>query len=141
MIARKCVHIILVRNKETAQIRMMLSLIGIPDSSVGKESTCNAGDPSVIPGSRTSSGEGIGYLLQYCWAFLVTQLVKNPPTMPETWVQSLGWEDLLEKRKATHSSILAWRISWTLYSSWGCKESDMTERLSFSLWDHADMAP
>ena len=58
------------------------------------------------------------------------QLVKNPPAMQETWVQSLGWEDPLEKGKATHSSILAWRIPWT--SPWGCKESDTTERLSFS---------
>ena len=48
------------------------------------------------------------------WAFLIAQLVKNLPAMQETWVQSLGWEDLLEKGKATHSSILAWRISWTV---------------------------
>ena len=46
----------------------------------------------------------------------VGQLVKNPPAMRETWVESLGWEDPLEKRKATHSSILAWRIPWTLES-------------------------
>ena len=48
------------------------------------------------------------------WASLVAQLVKNPPVMQETWVQSLGWEDPLEKGKATHSSILAWRIPWTV---------------------------
>ena len=48
------------------------------------------------------------------WASLVAQLVKNPPTMRETWVRSLGWEDPLEKGKATHSSILAWRIPWTI---------------------------
>ena len=48
------------------------------------------------------------------WASLIAQLVKNLPTMRETWVQSLGWEDLLEKGKATHSSILAWRIPWTV---------------------------
>ena len=47
---------------------------------------------------------------------LVAQLVKNPPAMQETWVQSLGWEDPLEKGKATHSSILAWRIPWTIQS-------------------------
>ena len=52
-------------------------------------------------------GEGIGYLLQYSWASLVAQLVKNPPAMQETWIQPLGWEDPLEKGKATHSSILA----------------------------------
>ena len=47
-------------------------------------------------------------------ASFVAQLVKNPPTMQETWVQSLGWEDPLEKGKAPHSSILAWRIPWTV---------------------------
>ena len=78
-----------------------------PESSVDKESACNAGDPSSIPGSGRSPGERIGYPLQYSWAFLVAQLVKNMPAMQETWVQSLGWEDPLEKRKATHSSILA----------------------------------
>ena len=62
------------------------------------------------------------------WASLVAQLVKNPPAMWETWVWSLGWEDPLEKGKATHSGILAWRIPWT--SPWDHKESDMTEQLS-----------
>ena len=52
--------------------------------------------------------------LQYSWASLVAQLVKNPPPMWETWVQSLGWEDPLEMGKATHSSILAWRMPWTV---------------------------
>ena len=85
-----------------------------PDSSVGKEFAYSAGDPSSIPGLGRSSGEGIGYQLQYSWASLVTQLVKNPPTLLETWVQSLGWEDPLEKGKATHSSILAWRILWSV---------------------------
>ena len=47
------------------------------------------------------------------WASLVAQMVKNPPAMPETWVQSLGWEDPLEKETGTHSSILDWRIPWT----------------------------
>ena len=85
---------------------------GFPDSSVGKESACNAGDPGSIPGSGRSAGEVIGYPLQYSCAFLVAQMVKNPPAMRETWVQSLGWEDTLEKGKATHSSILDWRIPW-----------------------------
>ena len=87
---------------------------GFLDSSVGKESTCKAGDPSLIPGSGSSPGEGIGYPLQYSWASLVAQLVKKLPAMQETWVQSLGWEDPPEKGKATHSSILAWRILWTV---------------------------
>ena len=58
-----------------------------------------------------SAREGIGYPLQYSQASLVAQLVKNPPAMQETWVRSLDWEDPLEKGKATHSSILAWRNS------------------------------
>ena len=81
--------------------------MGFPDSSIGKESSCNAGDPGSIPGSGRSAGEGIGYLLQYFWASSVVQLVKNLPAMQETWAQSLGWEDPLENGKATHSSILA----------------------------------
>ena len=105
--------------------------VGFPDSSVGKESACNAGDPGSIPGSGKSPGEGIGYPLQYSWASLLVQLVKNPPAMQETWVLSLGWKDPLEKGKATHSSILAWRIPWTVYP-WGCKEMDTTERLSLN---------
>ena len=60
--------------------------MGFPDSSVGKESTCNAGDPSLTPGSGRSIGEGIGCPLQYSGASLVAQLVKNPPAMRETWV-------------------------------------------------------
>ena len=68
----------------------------------------------MIPGSGRSTGEGIGYPLQYSWAFLVAQLVKNPPAMQETSVRSLGWKDPLEKGKVTHSSILAWRIPWTV---------------------------
>ena len=63
---------------------------------------------------------------------LIAQLVKNPPAMWETWVQSLGWEDPLEKGKATHSHILAWRIPWTILST-GHKESDTTEQLSHTL--------
>ena len=87
---------------------------GFPHSSVGKEYACNVGDPSSIPGLGRSAGEGIGYPLQYSWASLVAQLVKNQPAMLETWVRSLGWEDHLEEGKATHSSILAWRIPWTI---------------------------
>jgi len=83
-----------------------------PNSSVAKKSACNAGDPDSIPGSGRSSGEGIDYPLQYSEPFLVDQLVKNLPAMQEIWVQSL--EDPLEKGKAAHSSILAWRIPWTV---------------------------
>ena len=78
------------------------------------KSTCNAGDTGSIPGLGRSAGEGIGYPFQYSWASLVAQLVKNLPTMRETWVLSLGWEDPMEKGKATNSSILAWTIPWTV---------------------------
>ena len=60
--------------------------MGFPDSSVSKECTCNAGDPSSLPGSGRSAGEGKGYSLQYSWASLLAQLVKNPPAKWETWV-------------------------------------------------------
>ena len=88
--------------------------MGFPGSSAGKESACNAGDPSSIPGSGRSAGEGIGYPLQYSWASPVAQLVKNPPAMQETWVQSLSWEDPLEKGMVTYSHILARRIPWNV---------------------------
>ena len=80
---------------------------GFPDSSVSEEPACNAGDPSSVPGSGMSAGEGIGYPLQYSWDSLVAQLVKYLPTMRETWDPFLDWEEPLEKEKATHSSILA----------------------------------
>ena len=70
----------------------------------------------MIPGLRRPAGDGKDYPLQYSWSSLVAQLVKNLPAMQETWVQSLGWEDPLEKGMATHSSILAWRILWTVQS-------------------------
>ena len=87
--------------------------MGFPGGSADKESTCDAGDLGSIPGSGRSAEEGIGYTLQYSWASLVAQLVKNPPAIQETWVRSLGWEDPLEEKMAPHSSILAWRIPWT----------------------------
>ena len=104
---------------------------GFPDSSVGKEPACNAGDPGSIPGLERSPGEGIGYALQYSWASLVAQMVKNPPAMRETWVRSLGWEDPLEEGMVIHSSILASRIPKDREAWWatgrGWKESDTTE--------------
>ena len=72
---------------------------GFPGSSAGKESACSAGDPGSIPESGRSPGEGIGYPPQYSWASPVAQLVENPACN----VGDLGWEDPLEKRKATHS--------------------------------------
>ena len=89
--------------------------MGFPGSSAGKEFACNVGDPSSIPESGRTTEKRISYSLQYSWASLVAQLVKNPPAMLETWVQSLGWKDPLEKGMAAHSSILARRIPWTIH--------------------------
>ena len=75
----------------------LLKWRGFPVSSAGKESACGAGDPSSIPGSGRPSGEGIGYPLQYPWASLVAQLVKNLPAMQETLVQFLDQKDPLQK--------------------------------------------
>ena len=85
-------------------------LFWLPESSVGKESVWNAGDPSSIPGLGRYAGEGIGYSLLYSWASLVAQLIKNLFTVWETWAWSLGWKDPLEKGTPTHSSTLPWRI-------------------------------
>ena len=65
---------------------MVVYVMGFPGSSAGKESACNARDPGLIPGSGRSSGEGIGYPLQYSWVSLVAQMIKNLPAMWETWV-------------------------------------------------------
>ena len=111
--------------------------LGFPDSSVGKESTRNAGDPGSIPGLERSTVEGIGYPLQYSWASLVAQLVKNLLAMQETWVQSRGWEDPWRRER------LPTPVFWPgefhgLYSPWGCKELNITERLSLSYFPRFD---
>ena len=106
---------------------------GFPDSSVGKESACNAGDLSLIPRSERSAGEGIGCPLQYSWASLVAQLIKNPPTMRETWVRP--WVGKIPWRR------LPTPVFWPgefhgLYSPWGRRESDMTEEFSLLCAKH-----
>ena len=83
--------------------------MGFPGSTAGKESACTAGEPGSIPASGSSPGERIGYPLQYSWASLVAQMVKNLSSMQETCVQSLGWEEGM----ATHSTILAGESPWT----------------------------
>ena len=98
----------------------LISKRGFPGSSAGKESICKAGDAESIPGSGRSTGEGLGYPLQYSWPSLVARLVKNPPAMWETWVQSLGWEGYPPQYSG-------------LYGPWGYEELDTTERLSLSL--------
>ena len=102
------------------------------DSSVGKESPCDAEDPSSIPGSGRSAGEGIGYLLQYSWASLVAQLVKNPLAIWETgfdpWVGKIPW-----RREQLPTPVFWPGESHGLYSPWGHRESDTTEQFSLSL--------
>ena len=102
---------------------------GFTDSSVGKESTCNTGDPGSILGLGRSTGEEIRYPLQYSWASLVTLLVKNPPAMWKTWVCSLGWEDPLGERKGYPLQYSGLENSMDcIVSPWGRKESDTTEQ-------------
>ena len=91
----------------------MYKYLGFPDGSAGKELACQAEDPNSIPGLGRSTGEGIGYPLQHTQASLAAQTVKNLPAVKETWIQSLDWEDPLEKETAIRSNILAWRIPWT----------------------------
>ena len=87
-------------------LQLFIGFGGLPDSSVGKESACNAGYPDLLPGLGRST-ERTGYPLQYSWASPVPQLGKNPPAKQKSWVLSLGWEDPLEKGKTIHPSILA----------------------------------
>ena len=101
--------------------------MGFPDSSVGKESACNAGDPGLISGLGRSAGEGIGYPLQYSWASLVAQLVKNPPANAGELglIPGLG-------RSPGEGKGYPLKYSWPggfhgLYCAWGCKELDTTE--------------
>ena len=121
-----------------------------PGTSAGKEFTCNAGDPGLIPRLARSPGGGHGIPLQYSWASLVAQMVKNPPAMQETLVWFLGRDDPLEKGTATHSSIHAWRIpmdrgawravvpgvakSWTRLSDWGQHSTSLDKEHVLLLW-------
>ena len=89
---------------------LLIITVDFPSGPEVKESACNAGVAGSIPELGRSPGGGQGYPLQYFWVSLVAQTVKNLPAMWDTWVQSLGWEDLLEEGMTTHSSILAWRI-------------------------------
>ena len=103
--------------------QLVTTNLGFPSSSACEESTCNAGDSSSIPGwgrplKKGSSPVFLGFLLQYSWASLVTQMVNKLPAMWEAWVQTLGWEDLLEKGMATYSSNLAWRIPMDRRAWW-----------------------
>ena len=117
-------------SRDKGQMYSLIPLKGFPDSSVGKESTCNAGDPGSIPGSGRSSGEGIGYPLQYSWASLMAQLVKNLPSQCrrpgfDPWVWDIPW------RRERLPTPVFWPGEFhVIYSPWGRKESDTTELLS-----------
>ena len=120
-----------VQGKPCSKPNSKPNIKAFPDSSVGKESTSNAGDPSLIPGLGRSPGEGIGYPLQYSWPSLVSQVVENLPAMRENWVRSLSWEDPWRRER------LPTPVFWTgefqgLYSPWGHKGLDTTEQLSLS---------
>ena len=105
-----------VRSLEVCEARR----VGFPVSSVSQESTCNAGDPSTIPRSGTSAGEGIDYPLQCSWALLVAQMVKNPSAMRETgvnpWVGKIPW------RREQLLTLVFWPGEFhELYGPWGCR--------------------
>ena len=89
---------------------------GFPDSSVGKESACNAGDPHLIPEWERSTGEVIGYPLQYSWASHVAQLVENLPTIRETWVGKIPW-----RRKRLPTPVFWLGELHGVYSPWSCR--------------------
>ena len=114
-----------VTNKKSLIIILSLYL-GFPDSSVGKESTYNAGDPGSIPGLGRSTGEGIGYPLDYSWASLVAQLIKNLPAMWETWVPSLVGKVPWRRERLPTPIFWPGEFHW-LYSPCGRKGSDATE--------------
>ena len=108
--------------------------MGFPDSSVGEESACSAGDPTSVPGSGRSAGEGISYPLQYSWASLVAQTVKNLPAIQNTRGQSLSREEPWRRKWQSAPVFLPgeFRGHRNLVDNnpWGCQESDMTEQLS-----------
>ena len=109
---------------------LVYSIMGFPNSSVGKESACNEREPSSIPGSGRFAGEGIGYPLQYSWASLVAQLVKNLSAIWErrpgfySWVGKIPWE-----RERLPTPVFLPGEFHGLYSPWGRKESHITEWL------------
>ena len=112
-------------------------ILSFPGSSAGKTSACNAGNSSLIPGSRSSPGEGIGYPLQYSWASLMVQTVKNLSAMWETWVQSLCWKIAWRRAWLPIPIFLPGESPWTDslagYNLWGCIASDRDEWLSTAL--------
>ena len=128
----RCFHVLAIVNSATLNIgihvslSIMASVGGFPDSSVGKESTCNAGDPSSTPGLGRSSAEGIAYTLQYSWlplwlSWLRIRLQCRRPRF-DLWVGKTPW-----RRERLPTPVLWPGEFHGLYCPWGCKESDMTE--------------
>ena len=119
---------------QDSNYRSVDRMSGFPGSTAGKESTCSTRDPSAVPLSGRSPAEGVGYPLQYSWASLGAQTVKNPPAVWETWVQSSGWEDALEEGMQPTPVFLPGEShgqrSLAGCSPQGCKELNTTERLS-----------
>ena len=106
------------------------SFMGFPDSSVGKESTCNAGDLGLIPGSGRSTREGIGYPLQYSWGFLVVHLVKNPLQCRRPWFDS--WVGNISWRRERLPTPVFWpREFHGLYSPWVTKSQTLLSDFHF----------
>ena len=104
--------------------------VGFPGCSASDESVCITGDPGSIPGSGRSAEEGIGYPLQYFWASLIAQTVKNLLAMRAIWIRSLGWEDPLEKGTCyplQYSGLENSMDGGAWQATWDCKESEMTE--------------
>ena len=101
------------KSKKREGVCIHIADSGFPGSSVGKESHLQCRKPWLDSWVRKIPREGLGYPLQYSWASLVAQMVKNLPPVRVTWVRSLGREDPLEEGMTTHPSILAWIIPWT----------------------------
>ena len=113
--------------------------LGSPDSSVGKEPACSAGDLGLIPGWGKSTGEGLGYPLQYSWASLVAQLVKNPPAMCGTWVRSLGWQEPLGERGSTNlKNIQATPTAQLQKNKWPNQKMGQRTKQTFLQRRHTD---
>ena len=107
--------------------------MGSPGSSACKESTCNEGDPSSISRSGRSPGEGIGYPLQFSWASLVVQMVKNLSAVQETWVGKIPWRRAWLPIPVFLPGESHGRKCLVVCSPWVCKQSDTTEELSKAL--------
>ena len=114
-------------------VQLFIFILHLPWQLAGKDSTCNGGDPGSILGSGRCPREGIGYPFQYSWASLVTQMVKNPPAMQDTWLQSLGWEDPLQYSGLENSMD---RGAWpATVNGIDLRESDTAERFSLRTKD------